>query len=88
MSKVKFELNRAGVAQLLKGAEMQGILSEYAEEVRGRCTAGSVGTEEYASAVQVRGSRAVGTVRADSAHAYYSNLKHNTLLKALGGGGS
>lgn len=85
---MKFELNRAGVAQLLKGAEMQGILGEYASEVQSRCTAGNVGPEEYEAAVSVRGTRAVGTVRTDSPHAYYSNLKHNTLLKALGGGGS
>lgn len=87
MSKVKFELDRAGVAELLKGAEMQGILGEYAEEVRSRCTAGNVGPEEYAAEVKVRSTRAVGTVHAESAHTYYSNFKHKTLETALFGGG-
>lgn len=57
MGKVRFELNRAGVAELLKGAEMQAILTEKAEEVHGRCTAGSVGTDEYSVNTAVKGSR-------------------------------
>lgn len=83
MSNVKFELNRAGVAELLKGAEMQGILSEYAEQVRQHCSAGSAGPDEYEATTAVKGTRAVATVRAATPRAYYSNLKHNTLLKAV-----
>jgi len=85
LSKVKFELNRKGVAELLKGAEMQGVLSEYAEQVHQRCAAGSAGPDEYEASTQVRGTRAVATVRAATKRAYHSNLKHNTLLKALRG---
>lgn len=86
MSNVKFELNRAGVAELLKGQPMQDILADYAEQVRSRCTAGSVGPDEYEVSTRVRGSRAVATVRAATPHARNSQLKYNTLLKALGGG--
>ena len=81
---MRFELDRAGVAELLKGPEMQAILTEYAGQVQSRCTAGqSVGAEEYEAVTEVKGTRAVATVRAASPNAYYSNLKHNTLLKAV-----
>lgn len=86
MSKAfKFELNRAGVAELLKSAEMQGILTEKAEEVRQRCTAGNVSPDKYEASTTVKSSRAVATVRAATAHAANSNLKHNTLVKAVSG---
>lgn len=81
--KVKFELNRAGVAELLKGAEMQSVLSEYAGQVKQRCNAGDADPSEFEAITEVKGTRAVATVRAASSHAYYSNLKHNTLLKAV-----
>lgn len=85
MSNVKFELNREGVAELLKGTEMRQVLSSYAGEVCRRCTAGGVGVEEYESEVVPGRTRAVAYVRPATAHAYYSNLKHNTLLKAVSG---
>lgn len=85
MSNIKFELNREGVAELLKGAEMQKILTDYAEKIRQNCTAGEVGAEEFEASTTVRGSRAVATVYPGTAHAYNSNLKHNTLIKAMGG---
>lgn len=86
MSNVRFELNYAGVGELLKGEAMQGILTGYAEQIRSRCTDGTVGPEEYEARTQVKGSRAVATVRAATAHARNSNLKHNTILKAVGSG--
>lgn len=86
MSKIRFELNRAGVGELLKSEEMKGILESYAEQVRSRCTYGSASPEEYETDTRVRGSRAVATVRAATPRARNSNLKNNTLLKALGGG--
>lgn len=86
MSNVRFELNYAGVGELLKGEAMQGILSDYAEQVRSRCTLGSAGPEEYETDTRVRGSRAVATVRAATPRARNSNLKNNTLLKAVNGG--
>lgn len=78
MSKFKFELNRDGVKELLKGAEMKGILMDCAERVRD--TAG----DEYAIEQVTGANRSWMTIRPDTPHAYYSNLKHNTLLKALG----
>ena len=76
--KVTFKLNRAGVRELLQSSEMQGIIKEKADQVL--ATAG----EGYESKVQVMGTRVVADVHADTPKAYNQNLKHNTLLKALG----
>lgn len=78
MSRVKFELNRDGVKELLKGAEMQGIIKDYAQQVQGAAGDG------YEAEMVTGANRVWATIKAGTAHAYYSNLKHNTLLKALG----
>lgn len=79
-----FELNRAGVRELLLSGEMEGVISEHAERIRSAAE-GMTGLE-YASSTKKGANRVTGTVEADSAHAYYENLKNNTLIKALGGG--
>lgn len=76
MSKVKFELNRAGVAQLLKSAKMRNVIREYAEERR------SMAGEGYA--IRERNTDRVGyTIYPATPHARNSNLKHNTLEKVI-----
>lgn len=80
----RFELNRAGVRELLQSSEMQSVLSEAAGRVQDNA-AGMTGLE-YSAEVRVGRNRAVATVACDSAHAYYENLKNNTLIKAMGGG--
>lgn len=83
-NKFKFELNRSGVAELLKGSEMTNIVSECATKVQEACGGyGSATSEEFSSETVVSGTRVVATVRADTPRAYYSNLKHNTLVKAM-----
>ncbi len=77
--KVKFELNSDGVKELLKGPEMQSIIRECAGAVLD-----SAG-DHYEMEIKEGANRCWGTVRPVDAHGYYSNLKHNTLLKALGG---
>lgn len=79
MSKVKFELNRAGVGELLKGAEMQQILSEAGQQVANNAGDG------FELKVAVRPTRAVATIAPDTVAAHFKNLKENILLKALGG---
>lgn len=79
MSNVKFELNRAGVRELLQSAEMKSVIDDYVNQVQKRAG------DEYEAVVKTGATRVSGTVRAATPHAYYSNLKHNTLLKALGG---
>lgn len=73
----KFELNRSGVSQLLKGQEIQGILNEHAASIRGRAGEG------YAQDSRVGKTRANAMVYPDTAEAYFRNLKRNTLLKAM-----
>ncbi|MBP2057011.1 hypothetical protein J2Z60_000173 [Lactobacillus colini] len=80
MSDIKFTLNRSGVRELLKGSAMQNMLTKMGNDVASR--AGS----DYKAVTSVKGTRAINTIMPDSVQAHYKNLKHNTLLKALGGG--
>jgi len=85
MSDIVFELNSAGVEELLKSGEMREILQGYADQVQSRCTAGRVGTEEYETSVRISGDRAKAKVYAGTRHAKNSNRVHKTLQKALWG---
>lgn len=79
MSKNRFVLNRAGVAQLLKSSEMQSGLKAKAKAkiIRERCGDG------YEQDIYVGKNRANTMVYADSIKAKRSNAKHNTILKAV-----
>ena len=85
MPDIEVVMNRRGMQELMHSDEMRACLQEYGEQVRSRCTAGSVGQEEYGVEVFDPGSRLVAKVYPDTAHAYYSNRKHKTLQKALFG---
>lgn len=78
MSKTKFVLNRDGVKELLKGPEMKSIILDYGEQVQ------SAAGGDYKVELVSGENRVWATISPDSIPAYYSNLKHNTLLKALG----
>lgn len=79
-AKVKIKLNSAGVRELMKSPEMQAILQEYGERVRENCG-------DIADECEVNGGigqkRAHVNIHCTTPSAYYHNLKHNTLLKAL-----
>lgn len=77
MSKVKFKLNRAGVRELLKSAEMSKIVGDHAARVAGASGSG------YASGTFTAGTRIVGKAYADTWAAKRDNAKNNTLLKNL-----
>lgn len=77
MSKVKFELNRKGVADLMKSGDMQEILESYATGIRNRSGEG------YEQDVYVGKNRANARVWADSQQARSDNLKNNTILKSV-----
>ena len=79
MAKIKVVLNRAGVRQLLKSPEMQGIIDELATGV-----ANNAG-EGFTKEVKQAPTRVYAHIHAETPKAYYQNAKHNTLLKALGG---
>lgn len=77
MSDFKFVLNRAGVRSLLQGGEMKAVVEEKARGIAGRAGVG-YGVDTYVGARRVN-----AMVYPDSPEAYFRNLKHNTLLKAI-----
>ena len=80
MSKVDFQLNRAGVRELLQSAEMMNICRTYADRIQSRAGDGDEVTT-YKGRNRVNASVHAATVEARK-----ENYENNTLLKALGGG--
>lgn len=74
MSKVRFELDRAGVRALMRSPEMQAALKARADTVKDRC---GDGYEAYVAA-----TRAVAVVETATRQAADDNSANNTLLKA------
>lgn len=81
MTKVEFELNMAGLRELMKGPEMQGALEE-----AGNAVASAAGGD-YGVRVHVASYVAIANVYPDSKEAAKDNYENNTLLKALGSAG-
>ena len=77
MSKVEFELNRKGVAELMKSGAMQGILKNHATAIKNRAGTG------YEQDIHVGKNRANARVWAGSREARSDNYKNNTLLKSV-----
>lgn len=80
MSKAVFELNLAGLNQLMKSAEMQRILAESAIAVEGAAGDG------YEGKVKVATWTALAKIYPITGKAARDNVKNNTLLKALSAG--
>lgn len=78
---VEFELNIAGLRELMKGPEMQAALQEAGDAV-----ASSAGGD-YGVRVHVADYVAIANVFPDSKEAAKDNYENNTLLKALGSAG-
>lgn len=81
MSKVKFELNRAGVRELMQSSEARNVCMEYATQILNRCP-GGLG---YEISSMVGSTRANASVFAATPEARRDNYENNTLLKARGG---
>lgn len=75
---VEIKLNSAGIQEVLKSAELSEKCMEYARQIQN--TAG----EHYAVEARSYPKRAGAAVFPADAEGYYSNLKHNTLVKAMG----
>ena len=73
----KFELNRKGVAELMKSDGMQAVLNDHASAIRNRCGGG------YEQDIFVGKNRANAMVRAETLKAKKDNSNNNTLLKAV-----
>ena len=77
MSKMRFDLNKAGVRDLLRSAEMESVVSSLASDISGRCGEG------YATDSHVGKNRVNAMVYADTDEAKKDNLGNNTILKAV-----
>ena len=77
MSKVKIELNRAGIGALLKSEEVRNCVKGIADQKAAQCGTG------YASDSYVAGTRVIASVYTETAEAAKDNLENNTLLKAV-----
>lgn len=77
MSKLEFELNRAGVAALMKSGGMQKILKRHATRIKNRSGEG------YEQDLYVGKNRANARVWPETTQAKSDNYKNNTLLKSV-----
>ena len=85
LAKFKFELNRAGVAELLQSQEMLDILDEYANTALSRLPDGYGITSGMAVNMR-KGARVRTVIGTRTKEAVKDNSQNNSLLKALGGG--
>ena len=79
MSKVKFELNKQGVRDLMKSSEMAEICTGYANSALGRLGAG------YSVSTYTGANRFNAEVFTETYQAKRDNLKNNSILKAVFG---
>lgn len=77
MSKFKFELNRAGVRELMRSDAMKDIVSGHAENAHSRLGSG------YKTDTYVGKNRVNAMVFADTEQAIDDNSENNSLLKAV-----
>ena len=79
MSKVKIELNYAGVGKLLHSQEVEDEVKRLANQ-----TAAKAG-DGYATDVYQAGTRVIASVYTETTEAMKDNQENNTLLKAVSG---
>lgn len=79
MSKVKIELNQAGLKELLNCQEVEAYCVQIANDVAMRAGEGYAAASPHKT-----GQRVAVNVYAESEDARTDNLKNNTLLKAVG----
>lgn len=79
MAKVDFEFNLPGLNELMKSAEMKGILDDAAAKIA--ATAGEGYGVESAHSINFI---AIAAVHAETYEAKLDNNKNNTLLHAVG----
>ena len=77
MSSVKFELNRAGVRELLRSSEVQAVCRQHAQRIQ--ASAG----ENYEVSDRNYPERSGAAVHPANAEGAFDNMRNNTLLKAV-----
>lgn len=80
MNKLKFELNKSGVRQMLRSPEAMAVCQQYAQQVYARCP----NIEGYVIKEKRYPERNGYIVTAEDFPAIRDNLENNTLLKARG----
>ena len=90
MAKVDFKLNLRGLNELMKSAEMQGVLNDAAGQIATFANANaSPNIKEARGGYEIEPAHpiqyvAVASVKAANFAARLDNSKHNTLEKAVG----
>lgn len=79
MAKVRFELNREGVRELLRSKEMMDVCQEYANNALGKLGDG------YEVTTHTGSNRVNAQVAAVTYEAKKENLSDNTIIKAVFG---
>ena len=79
-SKFRIEMNKAGLRELFTSSGVVSLVTQATGRVQ------SAAGEGYEMEILDNGKRPRGIVRAATPHAYYSNRKHHTLQRAIGGG--
>lgn len=77
MSNFRFELNRAGVRQLLRGDAIQGALKGCASRAKSKLPSG------YEQDIYIGKNRSNAMIWAETASARKDNSDNNSILKAL-----
>ncbi len=77
MSKIRIELNRDGVRQLLRSEDLGEKLEILAEEISGRCGEG------YEHDRKLMPTRVIASVYTGTPEAKKDNLQNNTILRSL-----
>lgn len=77
MSKMRFELNRAGVRELLRSSEMMSICKGYANSALSQLGNG------YEVTTHTGKNRVNASVIADTYQAKRDNLENNSIIKAV-----
>lgn len=86
MADVRMAFNRSAFSELMNGRACQAVIERKAAAVQ--AAADGQGSATYAHNTQPGKKRCHGIVFTPSEHAIRSNAKHNSLLKALYGGGA
>lgn len=86
MSKVKIELNLAGINAMMKSAEIQAALQSAGEAVA-QNAGGLSGGAKYGARTHTANWVAITNVYPEDAEAARANYKDNTLLKGVGAAG-
>ncbi len=85
MSSVKFELNINGLRELMKGAEMQGVLNQAGSKVAQ--IAQNMSGHKYGSRVHDASFVSICNVYPEDAEGRSDNYENNTAVKALSSSG-